>query len=95
LDAITGATEMIEKCDMCGTKIEKGRCSCGEWKSKEEMADNPFLKAIEAFNELKQLTLTADAPHLGYAVVFFRGDYSNCKEVEQFIYKLKKRPYYE
>lgn len=86
---------MKELCDMCGTKNEKGRCSCGIWKSKEEMENDPFKIAIEKFHDMKRFTLTGDAPHLGCAVVYFRGDYCDCKEVEAFIHKMKKRPYYE
>lgn len=80
---------------MCGTKIENGLCSCGEWKSKEEMQDNPIRLSIEMFHEMKEFTLTGDAPHLGCAVVFFRGDYNDTKKVEKFIHQMKGRPYYE
>jgi len=86
---------MRDKCDMCGSKIKDGHCECGEWKSKEEMKDNPMKLAIEEFNEMKQFTLTGDAPHLGCAVVFFRGDYNDCQKVQKFIYEMKGRPYYE
>ncbi len=85
----------MNNCDMCGTKIENGQCSCGEWISKEEMKNNPMKKSIEEFNEMKRFTLTGDAPHLGCAVVFFRGDYNDCKKVEKFIHSMKGRPYYE
>ena len=81
--------------DICGSKIENGRCNCGEWKSAEEMKDNPFIKALDAFHEMKKMALTGDAPHLGVAFVFFRGDYSDCLEIDQFIKKLKKRPFYD
>jgi len=82
-------------CDMCGEKIEGGKCSCGIWKSKEEMENHPMKKSLEWFHEQKIFTTTADMPHLGCAVVFFRGDYNDCKKVENLIYKLKNRPYYE
>lgn len=82
-------------CDMCGTKIENGKCSCGEWKTPEEMKDNPMRKAIEDFHEMKRFTLTGDAPHLGCAVVFFRGDYNDTKKVEKFIHEMKNRSYYK
>jgi hypothetical protein len=85
---------MMEFCDMCGSKIEDGECSCGSWKSAEEMEDCPMKKAIEKFHDMKKFTLTGDAPHLGCAVVFFRGDYNDCKKVEKFIHQLKGRPYY-
>ena len=85
----------MKNCDMCGTEIKDGRCSCGQWKSPEEMKDNPMRKAIEEFHDMKQFTLTGDAPHLGCAVVFFRGDYNDCKKVQKFIYEMKERPYYE
>lgn len=82
-------------CDMCGTKIENGKCSCGEWLSTEKMQDNPIRKSIEFFHDMKRFTLTGDAPHLGCAVVFFRGDFLDCKKVEQFIYEMKGRKFYE
>jgi hypothetical protein len=85
----------MENCDMCGTKIEKGECSCGTWIPKEKMEGNQILKAIEEFHEMKMFSLTADAPHLGCAVVFFRGDYNDCKKVKKFICRMKKRPFYE
>lgn len=84
----------FKNCDMCGTEIQNGRCSCGTWKSAEEMKDNPIKKGLEEFHDMKQLTLTADMPHLGCAVVYFRGDYNDCKKVEEFIYQMKGRPYY-
>ncbi len=86
---------MIDKCDMCGTKIENGECECGTWKSAEEMKDCPIRKGIEKFHEMKRMIATGDAPHLGCAVVYFRGDYNECKKVEQFIKEMKGRPYYE
>ncbi len=85
----------MDKCDMCGTQIQDGFCECGEWQTAEEMADCPMKKAIEMFHEMKSFTLTGDSPHLGCAVVFFRGDYNDCKKVQKFIYELKNRPYYQ
>jgi len=85
----------MKNCDMCGTKIENGKCSCGEWKDAEEMENNPMKKALEEFHEMKRFALTGDAPHLGCAMVFFRGDYNDTKKVEKFIYEMKGRPYYE
>ena len=85
----------MEKCDMCGSAIENGRCSCGSWKSPEEMKNDPMKLAIEQFHEMKMFTLTGDAPHLGCAVVFFRGDYNDSKKVEKFIHEMKGRPFYE
>jgi hypothetical protein len=86
---------MMKNCDMCGTEIENGKCSCGTWKSKEEMKDNPIGNALQEFHKMEKLTLTADAPHLGCAMVLFRGDYNDTKKVERFIYEMKKRPYYD
>jgi len=86
---------MRDKCDMCGSKIIDSECDCGTWKSKEEMKDNPMKLAIEEFNEMKQFVLTGDAPHLGCAAVFFRGDYNDCQKVKKLIYEMKGRPYYE
>lgn len=80
---------------MCGSRIQDGKCSCGIWKTNEEMENCPFRKSIEHFNEQKRFCITGDAPHLGCAVVFFRGDYNDCKKVQEFIYKLKGRPFYE
>jgi hypothetical protein len=86
---------MKENCDMCGSKIQNGECECGIWKSKEENQDDVLLKAIEEFHEMKQFTFTSDACYLGCAVVFFRGDYNDCKKVEKFIHQMKGRPYYD
>ena len=85
---------MIEVCDMCGSKIKDGQCSCGVWSSKEENESNPIHLGLEKFHEMKQMTFTTDAPHLGCACVYFRGDYKDCKLVEEFIFKMKGRPYY-
>ena len=80
---------------MCGTKIKEGKCSCGKWFSKEEMKNNPIKLALEEFHDMKKFTLSGDMPHLGCAVVFFRGDYTDCQRVQDFIYALKGRTYYE
>ncbi len=85
----------MDKCDMCGSLIENGRCSCGEWKSAEEMKGDPMKLGIEQFNDMKQFCVTGDAPHLGCAVVYFRGDYHDAKKVQKFIYEMKGRPYYD
>lgn len=84
----------MKVCDMCGSPIQEGKCSCGTWRSKEEMEDCPLKKGIDAFHDMKKFTLTGDSPHLGCAVVYFRGDYKDCKAVEKFIYQLKGRPFY-
>lgn len=86
---------IVNNCDMCGSEIKNSQCSCGTWKSKEEMQDCPIKKSIEHFHEIKRFTLTADAPHLGCAVVLFRGDYNDCKKIEKLIYEMKGRPFYE
>lgn len=86
---------MMDRCDMCGTKIENGKCSCGAWKNEEEMQNCPLKKAVEHFHDMKKFTLTGDAPHLGCAVVFFRGDYNDCKKLEKYIHILKNRPFYQ
>lgn len=86
---------MRENCDMCGFKIEDGKCECGIWESAEEMKNNPMKLALEKFHEMKLFTLTSDTPHLGCAAVYFRGDYLQCKQVEQFIYNMKGRNYYD
>jgi hypothetical protein len=85
----------MKNCDMCGTEIIDGRCSCGIWKSKEEMQDCPMNKAVEHFHEMNQFTMTGDAPHLGCGVVFFRGDYNDCKKIVKFIHLMKGRPFYQ
>jgi len=76
--------EMREKCDICGSKIVMGECACGTWYTTEEMQNDPMRIA----------TLTGDAPHLGCSVIFFRGDYKDCKKVEKYICEMKGRPYY-
>ena len=85
----------MKNCDMCGTVIENNNCSCGIWVAKEETDNCPFKLGIEKFHDLRRFTLTADAPHLGCAVVFFRGDYNDCKKIEKFIHEMKNRPCYE
>ncbi len=85
----------MNNCDMCGSKITDGKCDCGTWMNEEETKDCPLRKSIEHFHELKKFTITGDAPHLGCAVVFFRGDYNDCQKVQKFIYQIKGRPYYE
>lgn len=85
---------MIKKCDLCGFEIINKRCDCGIWIDKEEMANCPMKKSIEKFHDMKRFTFTGDAPHLGCAVVFFRGDYNDCKKVEKFIHEMKGRPFY-
>jgi len=87
----------MDKCDMCGTAIEKGECSCGTWKDAHELTEDEvhMRKSLEAFHEMKLFTLTADIPHLGVAVVFFRGDYKDSENVENFIRSMKGRPHYE
>lgn len=86
----------MKKCDMCGSEInEDGRCECGVWMSAEEHKNHIIKLAIENFHEMKRFTLTSDAPQLGCAVIFFRGDYKDCKKVQEFIYTMKARPYYQ
>lgn len=85
---------MIANCDMCGSEIEDGKCTCGIWKSAEEMQGDPMILALEKFHEMKRFTLTGDAPHLGCGVIFFRGDYNDCLKIQKFIYQMKNRPYY-
>ena len=85
----------MENCDMCSSKIEDGKCDCGIWKTNEEMKDCAMKQGIEKFNDMKRFTITGDAPHLGCAVVYFRGDYNDCVRVQKFIYEMKGRPYYE
>lgn len=85
----------MNNCDICGDKVVNGKCSCGSWKSIDETKDCPIKKSIEQFHDMKRFTLTADAPHLGCSVVFFRGSYNDCKRVEQFIYEMNNRPFYK
>lgn len=84
----------MKNCDMCGKIIINNKCDCGTWFDKEEVENNPIKKSLENFHNIKKFTLTSDIPHLGCAVVFFRGDYKDCKKVEKFIYDMKGRPYY-
>ena len=87
---------MSDKCDMCGTAIEDGKCSCGEWKNSDEiMKNHPFKVAIDYFHALEKMVCTGEAPHLGCAYVFFRGDYNDCEAIRDFICKRKQRPFYD
>lgn len=81
-------------CDIYGSIISNGKCDCGYWKSNEEMKYDPIKQSLEAFHEMKVFTLTGDSPHLGAAVVFFRGDYNDCKKIDKFIHQLKGRSFY-
>ena len=85
----------MTKCDMCGSDIVNNKCNCGIWIDKEEMDKCPMKQGLEKFHEMKKFTLTGDAPHLGCAVIYFRGDYNDCKQIEDYIYKMKARPHYE
>lgn len=85
---------MQDKCDMCGSKIEDSKCDCGIWKSKEERNAYTFGDTLDEFHLMNQFLLTADAPHLGCAMILFRGDYNDCEKVKKFIYNMKNRPYY-
>lgn len=85
----------MDNCDMCGSTIYNGKCDCGIWKSADEMKDCPLKKAVEHFHEMRRFTLTGDAPHLGCAVVFFRGNMNDCKKIEKYIYEMNGRSYYE
>ncbi len=80
---------------MCGEKIIERKCSCGEWKTSEELGVCVFREALEAFDQMKKFTITGDAPHVGAAFVFFRGDHMDCRKVQEFIYEMKGRKYYE
>ena len=82
-------------CDMCGSEIINKMCSCGEWKDAEESKDLPMKLALEEFHKMNQFSFTGDAHHLGCAFVFFRGDYNDCKAVEEFLHNRKQRPYYK
>lgn len=84
----------MKKCDICGSEITGGKCSCGTWFSKEETSGHPLEQALKFFHDEKRMILTCDIPYLGCAAVFFRGDYKDCKKVEEFICKLKGRPFY-
>jgi hypothetical protein len=84
-------------CDMCGSAIVNGKCSCGTWTEPEDASDaqKAFKRVLEDFHDMKRFVFTGDMPHLGVAVVFFRGDYNDCKKIEKFIHLMKNRPYYE
>jgi hypothetical protein len=83
------------KCDIWGADIVDGQCSCGTWSAQGENETHPMKESLELFHDMKRFTLTGDMPHLGCAVVYFRGDYNDCQSVPKFIYKMKNRPFYE
>jgi hypothetical protein len=85
------------KCDMCGSSIVNNKCSCGTWCESEEASEGQkaFEAALKYFHKMENFTFSADAPQLGAAVVFFRGDYNDCKKIKKFIYFMKGRPHYE
>jgi len=80
---------------MCGSSIIENKCACGQWKKTDDLEADPLKKTLEFFHEMNRFTLTGDTPHLGCALVLFRGDYKDCKEVERFIFQLKGRPFYD
>ena len=82
---------MSDKCDMCGTAIEDGKCSCGTWADPEGLKYSPFKKALEEFHEMKVSFISGEAPHLGCSYVFFRGDYNDCKALHRFLAATKGR----
>jgi hypothetical protein len=85
----------MKNCDMCGFHIVDKKCDCGMWQDEEEAKNFPLHKAIEHFHNMRLFTLSGDAPHLGCAIILFRGDYGDCKQIKKFIYQMKGRPYYE
>lgn len=85
----------IDRCDMCGSQIINKKCSCGIWKEPDEMEDCPFKASMEKFHHMKQLTFSAEMPHLGCAMLLFRGDYNDCEKIKKFIYEMKSRPHYK
>lgn len=86
---------MIDKCDMCGSEIKDSKCSCGTWQTPQETKESSMKKALEEFHEMKRFTLSGDMPHMGCAVIFFRGDYNDCQKITKFIHEMKGRPYYQ
>lgn len=42
----------MKNCDMCGSELKDGKCSCGIWKSKEEM-QRCFLLIDERLFKIK------------------------------------------
>jgi hypothetical protein len=85
----------MKNCDMCGSPIINNKCSCGVWVDADEYKNDPYKIALEKFHKSEQMILTGDAPHLGAAVVYFRGDYNDTQKVREFILNMKKRPYYD
>jgi hypothetical protein len=84
---------MMKRCDMCGEEIVDGKCSCGVWF--EGMEEHPYNVALREFHKSECMTTSMDAPHLGSAAVFFRGDYNDCMKVREFILKMKGKPHYD
>lgn len=78
---------------MCGSAIVENICDCGVWE--EISSGHPIKAALLEFHEMKQIIFTTDIPDLGVAAIFFRGDYKDCKEIEDFILKMKRRPFYK
>lgn len=85
---------MIEKlthCDKCGSKINNGRCDCGQWV--DDYTQVPFMKLLEQCiygydHECEQSgsngPMSGDH-HSGNCFVFFKGDYELCMKVKDFI----------
>lgn len=74
---------MIKKCDMCGSKINDGKC---DWTDAEANINNSMKLELKMYNDMKHSTLTVNSPYLSCAVVYFRGDYND--------YKREGNPFY-
>jgi hypothetical protein len=84
----------MKVCDMCGSDIIENKCSCGIWTSAEENENEPMKLGLEKFHSMNEFCFSGDAPHLGCAVVYFRGDINDCEAVKKFLCVRKQRPFY-
>lgn len=81
---------MIVQCDKCGSKIENGHCSCGEWFESEDVPQSVknLEKVILDFNKSSKEIRSGDH-HSGSCFVLFKGDWAKCMEVVEFIENYK------
>jgi len=78
-------TEKRTHCNVCGSKIQDGDCSCGYWTEPGEDHKNKELcdhleAAILLFNKLGQGIFSGDH-HSGTCFILFKGNKNDCEAV--------------
>lgn len=74
-------------CESCNSAIENGKCSCGLWKTVDEMKDSAILLALEEFHNRQIYMTTSYIPELECGAIFFKANYEDFTKLEEFISK--------